>query len=529
MYKPKKHIRLDSLRGLPKMSNMRLLLTEARNAKGCTVELPWRSIKTELNYSMTVRVEMGGGEPIWTLYEGDGTTSRVMWSSPFEDLDLLYDVVCLSLPADVSTTIGPEDEFAIPQPSRRSEPEPLPAMPARPDDSEEPFFAKPQEAESEFPKFPKPQEGESEFPKFPKPVDAPAPPPATAPPPVAQPQQPQQPAYPQQPYPQPAYPPQGYPPGYAYPPGYVQPPYPYPPQGYGYPPGYPPGYGMPQVYIDPRTLQPYTAYPYPPYPQPAQTVPVQQGAPYSPPSNPPRQVPIDNDLIKKRPNVLLGNFLVEAGLIPDTTLSSALQLQEMVRSGSLTTTQAAEAVRRAHNRGGALEQNMFSASPPRDDNRDAKAVAPPLGQILVEAGLISIAVLKAALNLQEVVRTGAMTKEDAVEAFIREHFGRAGKHGTSEPPEAVKAIDLVKKTGLLQEQDFQAAVNVKLKHGGEVSKILAAAGKLDANTYEAAVKCNDLMEQGRLKMEQAIIALHYCQRSRATFDDAVEEMGWEKP
>lgn len=122
-------------------------------------------------------------------------------------------------------------------------------------------------------------------------------------------------------------------------------------------------------------------------------------------------------------------------------------------------------------------------------------MAPPLGQILVEAGLISIAVLKAALNLQEVVRNGAMTKEDAVESFIREHFGIAGKHGTSEPPEAVKAIDLVKSAGLLQEQDFPAAANVKKKHGGEVAKILAAAGKLDLNTYEAALQCNSLMEQ----------------------------------
>ena len=252
-------------------------------------------------------------------------------------------------------------------------------------------------------------------------------------------------------------------------------------------------------------------------------------APYSPPSDPPPPVPIDNDLIKKRPNVLLGNFLVDAGLIPDATLSSALQLQEMVRSGALSTTQAAEAVRRAHNRGGALDPNIFSASPPRDDVRDMKAVAPPLGQILVEAGLISIAVLKAALNLQEVVRNGAMSKDDAVQGFIREHFGKTGKHGTSEPPEAVKAIDLIKKAGLLQEQDFQAAVKVKVKHGGEVSKILAAAGKLDTNTYEAALKCNELMEQGRLKMEQAMIGLHYCQRSRATFDDAVEDLGWEKP
>jgi hypothetical protein len=122
-----------------------------------------------------------------------------------------------------------------------------------------------------------------------------------------------------------------------------------------------------------------------------------------------------------------------------------------------------------------------------------------------------------------------MTRENAVEAFITEHFGKAGKHGTGEPIEAQKAIDLCKKAGLLQEQDFLAAVSVKKKHGGEVSKILAAAGKLDSNTFQAAVTCNNLMELGRLKMEQAIIALHYCQRSRVSFNDAVDEMGWEKP
>ena len=98
----------------------------------------------------------------------------------------------------------------------------------------------------------------------------------------------------------------------------------------------------------------------------------------------------------------------------------------MVKSGSLSTTQAAEAVRRAHNRGGALDPNLFSATPPSGPP-DPRIVAPPLGQILVEAGLINPNVLKAALNLQEVVRTGAMTKEDAVSSFITEHFGKAGK------------------------------------------------------------------------------------------------------
>lgn len=72
-------------------------------------------------------------------------------------------------------------------------------------------------------------------------------------------------------------------------------------------------------------------------------------------------------------------------------------------------------------------------------------------------------------------------------------------------------------------------MGVKEKHGGDIGKILAAAGKLDAKTYAAAIKCVELISKDRLPVGQAIIALHYCQRSRVSFDEAVEEMGWEKP
>lgn len=234
----------------------------------------------------------------------------------------------------------------------------------------------------------------------------------------------------------------------------------------------------------------------------------------------------DSDLISKRPNVMLGHFLVESGLIPESTLDAALQLQGMVKAGTLKMELAAEAVRRAHNRGGKVDSTAFTATPPSQPLKEAEVVAPPLGQILVDAGLISVGILKAALNLQEVVRTGALSKEDAVEAFITEHFGKGGKYGNRTTQ---KSLDLLKKAGLIQEQDVQAALNVRKRHGGEVAKILVAAGKVDKGTLEAAAKCQGLIEENRLKVEQAIIALHYCQRSRVSFDEAVDELGWEKP
>lgn len=501
---------------MPTVNDCKRLLGEATKTRGCTVELPWRSQKTYIAYSLTVRVELGGGEPLWTLYEGEGNRSRVVWSSPFEDIELMNDVLHLSLP-------GEEGQSLTPQPTPPAEEEPAKAVP------------QPMMEESMGMKRPSPgpdfyegmdfERPSKKTPSYPTPTITPVAPAAserqstTPPSPPPQPTPPPAPAqpypYPQQPQPGYQYPP-GYPPGYpGYPPGYPQQAYP------GYPPGYP---------VDPRYYQ------QPPYAQPAATVPMQPGAAPAQPGTsapPPAQQSAnkpDPDLMRKRPNILLGNFLIEAGLIPETTLHAVLQLQDMVKNGSLKTTQAAEAVRRAHQRGGSIEQDYFTATANLVvDPRESRGVSPPLGQILVEAGLIHPGTLKAALNLQEVVRNGAMSKEDALSSFVKEHFGASEKPEAKKEREAEQAIDLLKQAGLLHEKDVQAARAVKRRHGGNISKILAAAGKLDNKTFEAAISCKELMKEERLRVEQAMIVLNYCQRSRMTFDEAIEELGWEKP
>src|SRR5581483_9843805 len=104
MFKPKKHVRLTALSQAPKVAEVRVLVDEAKKARGCTVELPWRNKLTGVPYSLTVRVEVAGGDPMWTLYEGEGDASRVVWSSPFDDVELLYDVLMLSIPAEHDTS-----------------------------------------------------------------------------------------------------------------------------------------------------------------------------------------------------------------------------------------------------------------------------------------------------------------------------------------------------------------------------------------------------------------------------------------
>ena len=577
MFKRKRYIRLDEIQGMPQTPELKRLLFESNRARGSTVELPWRSLKTKLRYSITVCFEVDRIEPIWSLYQGEGAQSRMVWTQSFKDPELLNDVISLSLPAEgqaeqlPDTTINERDKHWNPTLDRSrhtyttSEVELLSPLdtelPPKPD-SEAFFTLSPLEKEDAEHALRSTEPNHTDHELAPdaaidngQEIDYAA-------------HQAQQAQQMQQMQGQPGfqYPP-GYDPnlhappqpGYAYPPGYPPPypapypGYPYPPQDpaayavAGYPPGYPQGYpgyppmyppqdpnayppGYPQQYAPPPGYQPYPpGYQVPPgmqpYPQQGQFPP--QFAPAPGTVVVPR-VTADSDLIAKRPNILLGDFLVETGLIPETTLEAALQLQGMVRNGSLSTGQAAEAVRRAHNRGGEVEQ--FSPSTPAPDGSTAKVNAPPLGEILVEAGLIRISILKAALNLQEVVRTGALTKEEAIDAFLKEHFGKGENTvAQSNAEKDQKVLDLFIKAKLIQPSDIEAAEAVRKKHGGDVPKILQAAGKFDKMTFEAAAVCQNLLDENRIKIEQAIIALHYCQRSRVSFDDAIEELGWEKP
>jgi hypothetical protein len=561
MYRPKKHVRLTSLPHAPRGGDVKSLLEEAKKAKGCTVELPWKNKLTGVQYSLTTRLEVAGGEPIWTLYEGEGGKSRVVWSSPFEDVELLYDVLMLSIPEEVDTEFR-QAQAAARQPSTdipdlsRGANAPMSSMnsgsyASQSNDSglltgnesvEIPkgslsFYQSGLASGTEFALLSEVEEKPKAKAKSKKETEAEDAAAAAAAAATAQAQaqalaqqqmqqsgaypQPnmQSGAYPQQNMQSGAYPQQlppgmqsgSYPQQYGYPPGYQYP---------GYPQGYYPGYPG------------YPPYQYPPgYVPPAATVAIQQqqlrqqqqqqggatdtGVHASPP-----------DPAKPRPNLRLGQFLVESGLVPESTVDAALQLQELVRSGSLSTAQAAEAVRRAHIRGGAVDPKLIAA--PVSPN-DLKTVAPPLGQILVEAAIIRGPIIRQALKLQESIRSGEMSKDDALDALCLEVFGVGRKipDSTGETTDSTLALELLRKAQLVSDFDHETASKVRDKHGGQLVSILVKAGKLDQHTADGAFKCNQLVSQKKLEEGKAIIALHYCQRSRIDLDSALKELGWE--
>jgi hypothetical protein len=497
MYKPKKHQKLDLLTGLPGIDDLRNLLAEGDKAKGCLVELPFFFEKANEQYSLTVQCGLGGGEPVWTFYEGTGSQSRVLWSTPFVDMDLLMDVITLSIPKSVESVELPA--HLAPRPEN--------------DQEEEEVVEVPHEA---------PLEAQS------------APPPPSAPSPTAAPSLAVAPAltYPYPPTFPPGFVPAPYPPGYMpyppmMPPGYVYPAYPLPVDQNGQPVYPPPGY---PVY--PTPYPGYSYPPAPPMPAPGQTFPtagtlgVQTGPP--PPTQsdltPPQSVK-PTDLFKKRPNILLGHFLVEAGLVPEPTLDAALRVQELVKAGAFTNSQAAEAVRRAHQRGGALDAAIENTKPNKVVG-DLKSIGPPLGQILIEAGLISISVLKEALRLQDLIRTGKVTQEEACKKLYDEHVGAESnsEKQDDDSPRINRVIRLLVKTGILSNEDLVAARNIRHKNGGKVSKILLSTQKIEQKIFEAAEECEVLFTEEKINLEQATAALKECKKRNIKFRYIADEM-----
>jgi|AGTN01.1.fsa_nt_gi hypothetical protein len=472
------------------MAKVKFMLDEATNRRGCLIELPWTA--GSANFTLTCQWEPAFEEPVWTLYEQDGSSSKVVWTQSFapSDLEFMYDILAMSAPKTTAYTAIPE-------------------------------LLKPEVAQEDS--GDRRLGGESAI-SGGYPMMAPLPQPGMPPVPVPQQQQsysnlqaqqggpggmgmdPHQQPYPGMPYPpHPGYPqqapPQGYNP-YGMPQQMQQMPpqmQPYPQQ---YPPGYPPQQQMPQQMqqMQPMQQMPQTMPPgYPP--AQAQMHPGGQAA------DSPR-IPLDYHLLDKRPNMLLGSMLQEAGLISEPTLEAALKLQELIRDEKIPPERAPAILKRLHSMGGNIDQYLTPDDTISDGRRTSsekvkRPSAPPAGG-----------------------GGGGGGRPGGPPAGAPSGAPAAGPDGKRN---LKPAFDLLQKAGILSEDDIQDALAVRKKHGGDLVGILEAAGKVNRKTVDAAFICLPLIREGLLKMEQCIIALNYCSRMRVGFDEALDEMGWQNP
>ena len=255
----------------------------------------------------------------------------------------------------------------------------------------------------------------------------------------------------------------------------------------------------------------------------------------------------------------LGRILVLTQAISEELLSAALTAQVLVRDEKITKEQAIEGLRSARRRRVSIEESLADHGyfrPPLKQNvklgelfvlaelilesdlmtalEKGLVQQLPVGQILLQAKLSTQETLDTALSLQEMVANGTLNSLQAGKALrqvalqrysLTQALAEISTH-QNEPEDPFRLGDILKAAGIINEDDIQRAVEMSVKNSMLFGRILNAAGLVDDQLLNSALRAQFLIREGFLGLEQAIIALSQCRQTGQSFDEVIQQLGW---
>jgi hypothetical protein len=250
----------------------------------------------------------------------------------------------------------------------------------------------------------------------------------------------------------------------------------------------------------------------------------------------------------------LGRTLVLIGLVQPYVMAAVLNALIMIRNGQITHDEAIRGVLMSIMKHISLEQALvmegtFCAQ--RDhsirlgellsqagivtesDNLYAVEMGllskQPLGQVLCEAGLVTPFIVEAALELQQMVTAGLLEARQACDVLklilqtgvsVADAVSHKKRNGN-------QCAHLLKLAGFITDYDFQRAQALANGSTFDLAQCLYDAFIIDELLLRTANRCMDLIRQNVVKIEQAIIVLHFCVRTRASVEEALQELAFE--
>lgn len=253
----------------------------------------------------------------------------------------------------------------------------------------------------------------------------------------------------------------------------------------------------------------------------------------------------------------VGRMLVVSGVVNHSIIARALEIQVLVREGKMSYGQAVELLKAESLRILPVEQTAEQRGLSKQDPNKRVRLGEllmlsgilteadmlnvlemgltnpkPLGDILIDTGMISQSVLDMSLKLQELISRGDLDIRAAAAAL--QEMVITGKVvdplACSMPEEEELRIgDLLRNTGLVDNEDIQEAITLSSTYPAMIGKMLVVAGSIDEGTLLAALRCQFLMRNKALNADDAKHAILYAQRHRISLDDALEELGIRIP
>jgi hypothetical protein len=255
----------------------------------------------------------------------------------------------------------------------------------------------------------------------------------------------------------------------------------------------------------------------------------------------------------------VGRVLVFRKYIANAVLLACLTAQKLIREGVINREQAVQGLKSVRQRQisfeESLQQSGFYRPPARrstplgyilvqagllDQNQLMTCMElaltneKPIGEVFIEERLLSRSLLKAAIKVQEMVDNGTLTGQLASQA-LRQIFSegcsvvKAIAHACVprvETKHAALMQELLTLSGLADPKDLAQLLGAGSNASIDIEKELLLSGIVNESMLYALLRGVYLIEQRFLVQEDAIMALHHCQRNNTSMDEALRELGW---
>lgn len=164
----------------------------------------------------------------------------------------------------------------------------------------------------------------------------------------------------------------------------------------------------------------------------------------------------------------------------------------------------------------------------------------PLGAVLIQLGLITTDQLRLALRLQESISVGSIDIQSATDTLLLETGNSLIPKLTDIEPDVapkrsrlaeqfdapkLRIGELLKMCGFVLEEEIQSAVALARDYPSVLGRMLVVNGYIDESTLLAALRCQFMVRNKLISVDEAVAAMKYARQSKLSFDDALDELG----
>lgn len=259
----------------------------------------------------------------------------------------------------------------------------------------------------------------------------------------------------------------------------------------------------------------------------------------------------------------LGRLLISLALISEEMLATALNAQTFIRAETISREDAIAGLKVAYERRRALESDLkeqgYFRAPRKNIIRlgellrksdlltsadvdevclEVLTARKPAGEILVDRGLLSPALLDHSLQVQEMLANETISIEQAANTLKWLHTTGCDdlQQGLSlfdlsreEIKSPVRYIDVLKVAGLIAPSESRTDNGDSAPSADDAHTTAATLLEdemLDERLYFGSLRCYYLIATGWLSMQQGIIALNYFHHKTCSFDEVLHELKW---